>query len=179
VKVTTNFQSESSNVDLVVYNVDRGSRHKVETVGFRQRACRRRVTLFARSWLSHTGSCSLEESLATNCSTKACRVSRLITRIVAVHCGGGHCAEQRCSLKSTFGHRLVSEWGGILSVIAILRQQSQSLWICRPSNRSGESETVGDYCGRTFVALMYWLPKLSNSYCPFFLSKRILAAAMI
>ena len=33
-KVTTNLQSQSSNVDLV-YNVDRGSRHKVETVGFR------------------------------------------------------------------------------------------------------------------------------------------------
>ena len=33
-KVTTNFQNQSSNVDLV-YNVDRGSRHKVETVGFR------------------------------------------------------------------------------------------------------------------------------------------------
>src|ERR1700732_1078344 len=32
-KVTTNLQSQSSNVDLV-YNVDRGSRHKVETVGF-------------------------------------------------------------------------------------------------------------------------------------------------
>jgi hypothetical protein len=35
------------------------------------------------------------------------------------------------------------------------------------------------YCGRTLVTLMYWLPKLSISYCPFFLSKRILAAAMI
>src|SRR5713101_6496567 len=34
VKVTTNFQNQSPNVDLV-YNVDRGSRHKVETVGFR------------------------------------------------------------------------------------------------------------------------------------------------
>src|SRR3984893_6861404 len=34
VKVTTNFQSQSSNVDLV-YNVDRESRHKVQTVGFR------------------------------------------------------------------------------------------------------------------------------------------------
>ena len=33
-KVTTNFQNQSSNVNLV-YNVDRGSRHKVETVGFR------------------------------------------------------------------------------------------------------------------------------------------------
>jgi len=33
-KVTTNFQSQASNVDLV-YNVDRGSRHKVETVAFR------------------------------------------------------------------------------------------------------------------------------------------------
>src|SRR4029077_6586102 len=33
-KVTTNLQSQSSNVDLV-YNVDRGSRHKVETLGFR------------------------------------------------------------------------------------------------------------------------------------------------
>ena len=33
-KVTTNVQNQSSNVDLV-YNVDRGSRHKVETVGFR------------------------------------------------------------------------------------------------------------------------------------------------
>ena len=39
--------------------------------------------------------------------------------------------------------------------------------------------TVSDYCGRTLVTLMYWLPKLSISYCPFFLSKRILAAAMI
>jgi outer membrane protein insertion porin family len=34
VKVTTDFQNQSSNVDLV-YNIDRGSRHKVETVGFR------------------------------------------------------------------------------------------------------------------------------------------------
>src|SRR5713101_3132741 len=34
VKVTTNFQNQSSNVELV-YNVDRGSRHKVATVGFR------------------------------------------------------------------------------------------------------------------------------------------------
>src|SRR6266849_860463 len=34
VRVTTNSQNQSSNVDLV-YNVDRGSRHKVETVGFR------------------------------------------------------------------------------------------------------------------------------------------------
>jgi outer membrane protein insertion porin family len=33
-KVTTNFQTQVSNVDLV-YNVDRGSRHKVETVAFR------------------------------------------------------------------------------------------------------------------------------------------------
>src|SRR3984893_14301512 len=33
-KVTTNLQTQSSNVDLI-YNVDRGSRHKVETVGFR------------------------------------------------------------------------------------------------------------------------------------------------
>ena len=33
-KVTTNFENQSSNADLV-YNVDRGSRHKVETVGFR------------------------------------------------------------------------------------------------------------------------------------------------
>jgi outer membrane protein insertion porin family len=33
-KVTTNFQTQASNVDLV-YNVDRGSRHKVETVAFR------------------------------------------------------------------------------------------------------------------------------------------------
>src|SRR5712692_5512382 len=33
-KITTNFENQSSNVDLV-YNVDRGSRHKVETVGFR------------------------------------------------------------------------------------------------------------------------------------------------
>ena len=31
----------------------------------------------------------------------------------------------------------------------------------------------------TLTALMYWLPKLSISYCPFFLSKRIFAAAMI
>jgi outer membrane protein assembly factor BamA len=34
VKVTTNFENQSSTVDLV-YNVDRGSRHKVEAVGFR------------------------------------------------------------------------------------------------------------------------------------------------
>jgi outer membrane protein insertion porin family len=34
VKVTTNFQNQSSDVDLV-YNVYRGSRHKVESVGFR------------------------------------------------------------------------------------------------------------------------------------------------
>src|SRR5713226_10480873 len=34
VKVNANFQNEGSNVELV-YNVDRGSRHKVETVGFR------------------------------------------------------------------------------------------------------------------------------------------------
>jgi outer membrane protein insertion porin family len=34
VKVTTNFENQSSNADLV-YNVDRGSRHKVETVEFR------------------------------------------------------------------------------------------------------------------------------------------------
>ena len=33
-KVTTNFQNQASNVDLV-YNVERGSRHKVETVAFR------------------------------------------------------------------------------------------------------------------------------------------------
>lgn len=33
--------------------------------------------------------------------------------------------------------------------------------------------------GRTLIALMFWLPKLSISYCPFLLSKRILAAAMI
>jgi outer membrane protein insertion porin family len=33
-KVTTNFQTQASNVDLV-YNVERGSRHKVETVAFR------------------------------------------------------------------------------------------------------------------------------------------------
>ena len=33
-KVTADFQIQSSNVDLV-YNVDKGSRHKVETVGFR------------------------------------------------------------------------------------------------------------------------------------------------
>jgi outer membrane protein insertion porin family len=33
-KVTTNFQNQSSNVELV-YNVERGSRHKVETVDFR------------------------------------------------------------------------------------------------------------------------------------------------
>src|SRR5258708_13671358 len=32
-KVNTNFQNQSSNVDLV-YNVDSGSRHQVETVGF-------------------------------------------------------------------------------------------------------------------------------------------------
>jgi outer membrane protein insertion porin family len=32
-KVTTNFQNEASNVELV-YNVDRGSRHRVETVDF-------------------------------------------------------------------------------------------------------------------------------------------------
>ena len=30
-----------------------------------------------------------------------------------------------------------------------------------------------------FTALMYWFPKLSISYCPLFLSKRIFAAAMI
>src|SRR3984893_16970693 len=34
VKVTTNFQTQSSNIDLVS-NVDRESRHKVQTVGFR------------------------------------------------------------------------------------------------------------------------------------------------
>src|SRR6266581_1515601 len=34
VKVTTNFQNQNSNVDLV-YDVKRGSRHKVETVAFR------------------------------------------------------------------------------------------------------------------------------------------------
>src|SRR6266496_1443335 len=34
VKVTTNFQKQPSNVDLV-YNVNRGRRHRVETVGFR------------------------------------------------------------------------------------------------------------------------------------------------
>src|SRR6266446_3171729 len=34
VKVTTNFQNESSHVELV-YNVERGSRHRVETVDFR------------------------------------------------------------------------------------------------------------------------------------------------
>ena len=34
VKVTTNFQNEGSNVELV-YNVERGSRHRVETVDFR------------------------------------------------------------------------------------------------------------------------------------------------
>src|SRR5216684_4255581 len=34
VKVTTNFQNEASNVE-VVYNVERGSRHRVETVDFR------------------------------------------------------------------------------------------------------------------------------------------------
>jgi outer membrane protein assembly factor BamA len=33
-KVTTNFQTQASNIDLI-YNVDRGSRHKVETVVFR------------------------------------------------------------------------------------------------------------------------------------------------
>ena len=33
-KVTTNFQTQASNIDLI-YNVDRGSRHKVETVAFR------------------------------------------------------------------------------------------------------------------------------------------------
>jgi hypothetical protein len=44
---------------------------------------------------------------------------------------------------------------------------------------TAQTGTVGDYCGRTFSALMYWFPKLSISYCPFFLSKRILAAAMI
>src|SRR6266853_649996 len=33
-KVNTNFQNQSSNVDLV-YNVNRGGRHRVETVGFR------------------------------------------------------------------------------------------------------------------------------------------------
>src|SRR5258707_9198511 len=33
-KVTTNFENQSPRVDLI-YNVDRGSRHKVETVGFR------------------------------------------------------------------------------------------------------------------------------------------------
>jgi hypothetical protein len=33
--------------------------------------------------------------------------------------------------------------------------------------------------GRTFAALMYWLPKLSISYCPLFLSKRIWAATII
>ena len=64
-KVTTNFQNQSSNVDLV-YNVDRGSRHKVETVGFRGNEHVEGDDLIRRSWLSHTGSCSLEESLATN-----------------------------------------------------------------------------------------------------------------
>jgi outer membrane protein insertion porin family len=33
-KVTTDFQKQSSNVDLI-YNVDRGRKHRVETVGFR------------------------------------------------------------------------------------------------------------------------------------------------
>src|SRR5207237_4404170 len=34
VKVITNFQKQPSNIDLV-YNVNRGRRHRVETVGFR------------------------------------------------------------------------------------------------------------------------------------------------
>ena len=45
---------------------------------------------------------------------------------------------------------------------------------CERLDRDGKR-----YCGRTLVTLMYWLPKLSIWYCPFFLSKRILAAAMI
>src|SRR5882762_10321404 len=38
------------------------------------------MTFFGGSRLSHTGSCSLEEDLATNCYAKACRISPLFTK---------------------------------------------------------------------------------------------------